>query len=206
MSQLIFLEKIKTHVLCSITFFLNSCHLWDNVEKYGGDRETICKNIIPRMRFACWINKTTDTHSEYLTLIDFPRQKYFRKGALPLRNRYIASLVVSSLRSSLYLFSLCFFTSFPSFSQDKKVVCYKDQTKIFDYSLSYHFTPLPHHKTERTASNESCRWNYVYLYSGILISFLLYWIRPLLHLSRSPLFSLLHTSLRFAFLEIRLTS
>ena len=31
------LEKIKTHILCSITFFIffrKSCRLWDNVEKY----------------------------------------------------------------------------------------------------------------------------------------------------------------------------
>jgi len=28
-------EKIKTHILCSITFFFwKSCLLWDNVEKY----------------------------------------------------------------------------------------------------------------------------------------------------------------------------
>jgi len=26
-------EKIKTHILCSITFFRKSCSLWDNVEK-----------------------------------------------------------------------------------------------------------------------------------------------------------------------------
>jgi hypothetical protein len=31
-------------------------------------------NIIRRMRFACWINKVTDTHSEYITLIAFARQ------------------------------------------------------------------------------------------------------------------------------------
>ena len=28
-------EKIKTHILCSIRFFRKSCRLWDNVEKYG---------------------------------------------------------------------------------------------------------------------------------------------------------------------------
>ena len=28
------IEKIKTHILCSITFFRKSCRLWDNVEKY----------------------------------------------------------------------------------------------------------------------------------------------------------------------------
>ena len=27
-------EKIKTHILCSVTFFLKSCRLWDNVGKY----------------------------------------------------------------------------------------------------------------------------------------------------------------------------
>jgi hypothetical protein len=31
-------EKIKTHILCSITCFWKSCHLWDNVEKYGRAR------------------------------------------------------------------------------------------------------------------------------------------------------------------------
>jgi hypothetical protein len=32
-------EKIKTHILCSITFFQKSCLLLDNVEKCGGARE-----------------------------------------------------------------------------------------------------------------------------------------------------------------------
>jgi len=28
-------EKIKTYILCSVTFFFRkSCRLWDNVEKY----------------------------------------------------------------------------------------------------------------------------------------------------------------------------
>jgi len=29
-----------------------------------------------RMRFACWITKATDTHSEYVILIAFPLQQY----------------------------------------------------------------------------------------------------------------------------------
>jgi hypothetical protein len=28
-------EKIKTHILCSITFFRKSCCLGDNMKKYG---------------------------------------------------------------------------------------------------------------------------------------------------------------------------
>jgi hypothetical protein len=33
-------EKIKTHILCSVTLFRKSCRLWDNVEKYGTARQT----------------------------------------------------------------------------------------------------------------------------------------------------------------------
>jgi len=28
-------EKIKTHILCSVTLFRKSCRLWDDMEKYG---------------------------------------------------------------------------------------------------------------------------------------------------------------------------
>jgi len=34
MFQTKFVEKIKTHILCSVTFFWKSYRLWDNVEKY----------------------------------------------------------------------------------------------------------------------------------------------------------------------------
>jgi len=27
-------EKLETHILCSITFFKKSCRLWGNAEKY----------------------------------------------------------------------------------------------------------------------------------------------------------------------------
>jgi hypothetical protein len=35
MFQTKIVEKIRTHVLCSVTFFVKLCRLWDNVEKYG---------------------------------------------------------------------------------------------------------------------------------------------------------------------------
>jgi hypothetical protein len=41
------------------------------VEKYGTARQTTDDNIIQRMRFACWITKATDTHSEYVIFIAF---------------------------------------------------------------------------------------------------------------------------------------
>jgi hypothetical protein len=46
-------EKIKTHILCSITFFRKSCRLWDYVEKYGRARQATDDNVARRMRFAC---------------------------------------------------------------------------------------------------------------------------------------------------------
>jgi hypothetical protein len=79
-------EKTKTHILCSITFFRKSCRLWDNVEKCGTARQATDDNITRRMRFACWITKATDTHSEYVILIVFPRQHWLRERASILRS------------------------------------------------------------------------------------------------------------------------
>jgi hypothetical protein len=32
-------KKIKTHILCSVTFSVKLCRLWDNVEKFGKSRQ-----------------------------------------------------------------------------------------------------------------------------------------------------------------------
>jgi hypothetical protein len=58
-----------------------SCRLWDNVEKYCTARQVTGDNIIRRMRFACWITKATDTHSESLIFTAFPRQQWLRERA-----------------------------------------------------------------------------------------------------------------------------
>jgi hypothetical protein len=76
-------EKIKTHILYSVTFSRKSYRLWDNVEKYVTARQATDDNIIRRMRFACWITKATDTHSEYAILIVFPQgQSLLERGVL----------------------------------------------------------------------------------------------------------------------------
>ena len=48
-------------------------------------------NKIRRMRFACWITKATDAHSEYKILTAFPRQQRLHKRASMLR-LYVHSL------------------------------------------------------------------------------------------------------------------
>jgi hypothetical protein len=97
MFQKIVLEKIKTHILRSKTFFRKSCRLWDNVEKFGRARQATDDNIIRRMRFACWITKATDTHSEYVILIAVPWQQWLRERASILRRTYSAYLVTAFL-------------------------------------------------------------------------------------------------------------
>jgi hypothetical protein len=75
-------EKIKTHVLLSATFFSENHafyeRMWKNVVE--PDRATE-DNIIRRMRVACWITKATDGHSEYAILIAFLRQQWLRERA-----------------------------------------------------------------------------------------------------------------------------
>ena len=78
-------EKIKTHVLCSITFSRKSCRLFGNVEKMSWSRKGHRDNIIRHMRFACRITKATDTHSEYVILLALPRQPWLRERASVLR-------------------------------------------------------------------------------------------------------------------------
>jgi len=39
-------EKVKTHILYSVTFFWKSCDLWDNVEKFGTARQATDNNTI----------------------------------------------------------------------------------------------------------------------------------------------------------------
>ena len=52
--QIKVVDNIKTHILCSITFFRKSCSLWDNVETHGGTREPYMK--IWLMHFAwCYV-------------------------------------------------------------------------------------------------------------------------------------------------------
>ena len=47
------------------------------------------------MRIACWICKSTNTHSGYVTFIDFPLQQWLHERASMLRYTYIACLVLT---------------------------------------------------------------------------------------------------------------
>ena len=59
------------------------------MEKYGTPGQATDDSIIRRMRFACWITKATDTHSEYFILLALPGQQWLRELASFLRYTHI---------------------------------------------------------------------------------------------------------------------
>jgi hypothetical protein len=62
------------------------------VAKYGGPGKPTDDKIIWRMRFACWINKDTDTRIQYI----FRDKEYFRNRASVLRYTFTACLKILS--------------------------------------------------------------------------------------------------------------
>ena len=55
------------------------------MEKYDTARQLRDDNIIWRMRIACWINKATNTPSDYVTFIVFPLQQCLHERASVFR-------------------------------------------------------------------------------------------------------------------------
>jgi hypothetical protein len=92
-----------------------SCRLGDNVEKYGKARQAT-DNKIWRIRIACWITKATDTHSEYVILIAFPRRHRLCEGTSMLR-LYVRCL-------SCYITVESVPSSWSGCSQAKRHVCF----------------------------------------------------------------------------------
>jgi len=93
----------EARVLYSLNFFLKLCCLWHDVEKWCRDEQAIDDYIMRRMRFICWITKTIDTHSEYVILIDFPRQQWLHERAKVLICTYIACVFLGTIHDSVTL-------------------------------------------------------------------------------------------------------
>ena len=91
-----FVEKIKTHILCSIIhppapqIMELLCH---NVEKYGRGIQATDDNIIRSTRVAFRITKATNTHSDDVLLHPFVRQKLLCEGGSVLV-LYVSTLQV----------------------------------------------------------------------------------------------------------------
>ena len=93
--------------------FRKSCRLINTVGKCGGVGEATDNHTMQCMRFACWITKGTDTHSEYVILLLF----HFQNGYTILGQwyvctyTYIASLVLYYCNIAMDLSVLIFPTN-----------------------------------------------------------------------------------------------
>jgi hypothetical protein len=77
-------ENQNTHLMFNtrIFFFENRVIYeitWKNTVEPGRPQMTI-----RHMRIACWIPKTTNTHSEYAIFIAIPQQQWFHESASAL--------------------------------------------------------------------------------------------------------------------------
>ena len=83
-------EKIKTRILLSVIFLNCAVYevMWKNTVELDRPQVTVW-----HMCIACWIPKTTNTHSEYVVFIAFRLQKWLKKCASMLRYVYFACLV-----------------------------------------------------------------------------------------------------------------
>ena len=82
-------QKIKTHILCSTTFFSENLTIyeimWKNILGPGRPQMTTW-----HMRIACWIPKARNTHTGCVILIAFPQQQLLHNRSSVLHYTYIA--------------------------------------------------------------------------------------------------------------------
>ena len=89
------LKKIKTRVLCPITFFFGVENraiyekMWKNIVEQDRPQITIW-----RMRIACWVSNATNTHSEYVLPIAFPLQQLLKQHSSVLGYTHSECLVI----------------------------------------------------------------------------------------------------------------
>jgi hypothetical protein len=100
-----FIEKFKTHILYLITFSRKIVRFWDNVGKYGRDKQAT--DIILCMPTVCWMSRTTDTHSEYVISLALARQQLLRESMLMLTLYGICTLPVFSFSSAFNMAFAC---------------------------------------------------------------------------------------------------
>ena len=77
-------ENQNTHFMFN-NLFTKIVPFTTYVEKYCRAGKATGDNIIRRMRFACWIIKTTDIRSDYVICIAYPLQQWLRERASVLR-------------------------------------------------------------------------------------------------------------------------
>jgi hypothetical protein len=86
-------EKIKTQILGSNIFFFENRALYE-IKSKNIVQPDKSQMAIWCIRIACRITKVTNTHMEYVILIDFPLQQWLHKHPSILRYTHITCLIV----------------------------------------------------------------------------------------------------------------
>jgi hypothetical protein len=97
MFQTIFVQKIKTHILWSVTFSEDRAVyeiMWKNSAHWGMPQMTKW-----HIHIACWIPKATNTHTDCVIIIAFPLQWRFHECTSMLHCTYNAFLFLSKILS-----------------------------------------------------------------------------------------------------------
>jgi hypothetical protein len=82
-------EKIKTHIICSVTFLKYKNFAVFEIMRKNTVQPDRLQMAIWRMPIACWIHLATNTHSVYVLLIAFPLHQW-------LHDRAIISFTISA--------------------------------------------------------------------------------------------------------------
>jgi hypothetical protein len=75
------IEKIKTHILCSVTFFSENHAVYEIMSKNVVEPEATNDVTIWRIRVACWISRSTSIHAR--AHAHAPRHPYSRTHTQP---------------------------------------------------------------------------------------------------------------------------
>ena len=89
-----FRHKLKTRILCYVTVLLNSCQLWDIVEKCCRAGQWTVDNIIWLMHIACCMPKSKSAQLRMCNNFSFPLQQWLHELASIWGFTGIACLVI----------------------------------------------------------------------------------------------------------------
>jgi hypothetical protein len=79
------------------------------MQQYGTARQATDDDIIRRMLFACWITMATETRSEYITVLLFPRKQCLCQSALFLCFRTLLVVFIIIIKPSAWELFFFFF-------------------------------------------------------------------------------------------------
>ena len=120
-------------VVCGIT--------WKNIVEPGRPQMTVW-----HLRNACWMSKTTSTHSEYVILIAVPLQQLLHERTSMLRYTYVHCLPCVFCQC-LYTFSIfCMLAPF--------IILFRVQ--VFNWPSPQHLPHPPSHAPHRSGSSRFC--------------------------------------------------